>query len=84
MAFDDYWDCAVFLEAQSRVNLTRVAHVMREAPGGGADLVKHVLMWVERIDRYSSGMGLYLDLVDPRAQVDRVIDNNNLANPTFL
>ncbi len=79
----DYWDYLVFLEAQARVDLDRLGYVMRDAPAGGPELVDHVLQWVKRIDRYSSGMRYYLDSEDPKSRADVVIDNNNFENPTI-
>lgn len=81
---EGYWDYIVFLEAQSRVDLDRLGHVMSDAPSGGPELVDHVLGWVQRIDRYSSGMRIYLDSQDPKARADLVIDNNDLAHPVIL
>ncbi|MCP3991828.1 MAG: uridine kinase [Actinomycetia bacterium] len=80
----DYWDLTIFLDGQARVNLGRLSHILADAPETGTDLVDHVLRWVERIDRYSSGMRLYLDTEDPQARADLVIDNNDLANPSVL
>lgn len=77
-----YWDYVVFLEAQARVDLDRLGYVMRDAPAAGPELVDHVLQWVRRIDRYSSGMRYYLDSADPKSRADVVIDNNDLAHPT--
>lgn len=79
-----YWDFTVFLDAQDRVNLTRLGHVMTDAPANAMDLVEHVLQWVKRMERYSAGMRYYLDRDDPRSVVDLVIDNNNLAEPTIV
>ena len=79
-----YWDYVVFLDAQARVDLHRLGAVMRDAPAGGAELVDHVLQWVGRLDRYTSGMRYYLDSDDPRALADLVIDNNDLARPVIV
>ncbi len=79
-----YWDYVIFLEGQARVDLERLGYVMADAPTGGPELVDHVLQWVRRIDRYSSGMRYYLDQVDPRARADLVIDNNDVAHPTIV
>ncbi|MGH1493723.1 MAG: uridine kinase [Acidimicrobiales bacterium] len=78
-----YWDFIVFLEAKTRVDLDRLGYVMAEAPPGGTDLVHHVLRWVERIDRYSSGMRYYLDTEDPRSRANIVIDNNDFGRPAI-
>ncbi len=80
----EYWDLTIFLDGQARVNLGRLSYVMADAPEAGTDLVGHVLRWVERIDRYSSGMRFYLDSEDPQGRADLVIDNNDLANPSIL
>ncbi len=80
----DYWDYLVFLEAKARVDLDRLGLVLADAPSGGPELVGHVLQWVERIDRYSSGMRYYLDHDDPKARADLVIDNNDLAHPIVV
>lgn len=80
----DYWDFTVFLEAQARVDLTRLGYVMGDAPLGGVELVDHVLTWVARIDRYSSGMQYYLDTVDPKSGADVTIDNNDLSRPFIV
>lgn len=81
---NDYWDYVVFLEAQDRVDLDRLGYVVRDAPAAGLGLVDHVLQWVGRIDRYSSGMRYYLDSADPKSGADVVIDNNDLAHPTVI
>lgn len=78
------WDLTVFLDAQERVDLTRLGHVLAAAPAAGVELIDHVLRWAERIDRYSAGMRYYLDTANPRAHADVVIDNNDLANPTIV
>jgi uridine kinase len=80
----DYWDYVVFLEAQARVDLDRLGYVMRDAPAAVPELVDHVLQWVRRIDRYSSGMRYYLDSEDPKSRADVVIDNNDLARPVVI
>lgn len=80
----DYWDYVVFLEAQARVDLDRLGHVMKDAPAAGPGLVDHVLQWVRRIDRYSSGMRYYLDGADPKSRADVLIDNNDLARPIVV
>lgn len=79
-----YWDFTIVLDGQARVNLTRLGYVIADAPDNGIDLVDHVLRWVERIDRYSSGMGFYLDSTNPRHRADLVIDNNHLARPSII
>jgi uridine kinase len=78
-----YWDVMIFLDGQARVNLARLGHVMTDAPAEQADLVGHVLDWVERLDRYASGMRLYLESDDPVSRADLVIDNNDLAHPAI-
>jgi len=80
----DYWDFTVFLDGQERVSLTRLGYVLADAPDGGNELVAHVLKWVERIDRYASGMRIYLDGEDPRSRVDLVVDNNHLERPSIV
>lgn len=80
----DYWDYTVFLEAQARVDLQRLGYVTEDAPPGGLELIDHVLTWVSRIDRYSSGMRFYLDSETPKVHADIVIDNNNLAEPVIV
>jgi uridine kinase len=80
----DYWDYVVFLEAQARVDLKRLGYVMDRAPTGGLELVDHVLQWVRRIDRYSSGMRYYLDSDNPKNRADLVIDNNDLQRPVIV
>ncbi len=77
----EHWDIIIFLDGRSRVELTRLGLLLANAPPGGVALVDHVLTWVERIDRYASGMRIYLDLSDPRSRADIVIDNNDLARP---
>ncbi len=79
-----YWDYVIFLEAQARVDLDRLSYVLADAPAGGSELIDHVLTWVSRIDRYSSGMRYYLDSDTPKARADLVIDNNDLAHPLIL
>lgn len=79
-----YWDVVIFLEAQERVALDRLGAVMAEAPSRGEALVDHVLQWVGRIDRYSSGLRYYLDTENPVGRADLVIDNNDLAHPTIV
>ncbi|MEM8922380.1 MAG: uridine kinase [Actinomycetota bacterium] len=79
-----YWDVVVFLDGRERVQLDRLGLVMADAPDGGRELVDHVLRWVERLDRYASGMRHYLELDRPLAHADLVIDNNDLANPVIV
>lgn len=80
----DYWDLTVFLDGQARVDLGRLGYVLADAPAGGTELIDHVLQWVERIDRYASGMRYYLHHDDPMARVDLVIDNNDLGHPFIV
>ena len=79
-----YWDLLVFLDAQERVDLTRLDHVLADAPTEGDELVDPVLRWVERIDRYSSGMRYHLDTADPLAHADVVIDDDDLTRPSIV
>lgn len=76
----DYWDLSVFLDGRDRVSLDRLGLILDDCPDG-PDALHHILTWVARIDRYSAGMGIYLDQVDPISIADIVIDNNNLAAP---
>lgn len=79
-----YWDLVVFLDAQKRVDLQRLGLVLDQLPQDPVEAVSHTLSWAARIDRYASGMRYYLDLVDPIASADVVIDNNSLAAPVIV
>ena len=76
-----YWDLVIFLDGQQRVNQRRLGYVLADLPATPTDVVAHVLDWHAKIDRYSSGMRYYLDLVDAIESADVVIDNNDLAAP---
>ena len=80
----EYWDFSVFLDGMERVNLKRLGLILADRPECGIELVHHVLEWCGQLDRYSSGMRYYLDLVDPMSHADLVIDNNDLARPQLL
>lgn len=79
-----YWDIVVFLDAQKRVDLERLGLVLENLPPSPVDAVAHTLTWAARIDRYSSGMRHYIDLVDPAASARIVIDNNNIGAPVIV
>ena len=76
-----YWDFTIFLDGQQRVDQRRLALILEDLPPEPVAVVSHVLTWQQRIDRYSSGMRYYLDLVSPLEDVDIFIDNNDLAAP---
>lgn len=76
-----YWDLVIFLDAQHRVELDRLALVLDGLPQDPIEAVSHSLVWATRIDRYASGMRYYLDLVDPIASAHVVIDNNAITSP---
>ena len=76
-----YWDYVIHLDGRVRVNLGRLGVVMADAPTETLAVVDHVLTWVERMDRYTSGMAIYLDSDRPLERADLVIDNNDLAAP---
>lgn len=80
----DTWDLVVYLDAQERVDLERLGLVLDGVPREPVEAVSHTLEWVARIDRYASGMRYYLDLVDPLASADVVIDNNAIAAPIIV
>lgn len=80
----DFWHFVVYLEASERVRLGRVALVLDDLPTDPLRVVDHVLTWVARIDRYSSGMRYYADLVDPHAGAGLVVDNNDLERPFVM
>ena len=82
------WDVTIFLDGKARVQLERLGLVFDDlafapAPNDTA-VVDRVLDWVARIDRYASGMQIYLDSVDPASTADLVIDNNDLAHPSIV
>jgi uridine kinase len=79
-----YWDLVVFLDGQQRVDLERLGLVLADLPSDPIEVVAHTLTWSKRIDRYSSGMRHYLDLVNPEASVDLVIDNNEISAPFIV
>lgn len=66
----EYWDLTDFLDAAQRVDLQRLELVLGNLATAPIDVVGHVLEWVERIDRYSSGTRYYLDTVDPAKRAD--------------
>ena len=78
---EEYWDYVIHLDGRARVNLGRLGVVMADAPTETQAVVDHVLTWVERMDRYTSGMAIYLDSDRPVERADLVIDNNDLAAP---
>ena len=80
----EYWDLTIWLDGQQRVDLRRLGLVMDDLPDEPVEVVGHVLEWQRRIDRYSSGMRHYLDLVDPIGVANIVINNNDLANPGIV
>ncbi len=80
----DRWDLVLFLDGAARVELDRLGLVLDAAPSEPEPLMAHVLDWVGRIDRYSSGMRIYLDGDDPLGRADFVVDNNDLANPRLV
>lgn len=79
----DYWDLTIWLDGQQRVDLRRLGLMLDDLPTEPVDVVGHVLTWQVRIDRYSSGMRHYLDLMNPAEAATIVIDNNNLAEPSL-
>lgn len=79
-----FWDYVIFLDGQQRVDLRRLGLVLDELPNKPTDVVAHVLEWGRKFDRYSSGMRYYLDLVNPAAAADLVIDNNDLRHPRII
>lgn len=79
-----YWDYSIFLDGKQRLNLQRLGYVLADRPTDDVELIDHVLTWVERIERYSSGMRIYLDAERPERRADLVIDNNDLARPRML
>lgn len=79
-----YWDLTLWLDGQRRVDLRRLGLVMQDLPDDPGAIVAHTLEWQRRIERYSSGMRYYLDLVDPISKADIVIDNNDLSSPTVM
>jgi len=79
-----YWDLIVFLDGQQRVDLERLGLVVADLPSDPIEVVAHTLTWSKRIDRYSSGLRHYLDLVDPQASADLVIDNNDISAPFIV
>ncbi len=81
---EGYWDYVIHLDGRARVNLGRLGVVMADAPQQPEALVDHVLTWVQRMDRYTSGMAIYLDSDRPTERADLVIDNNDLANPRVV
>jgi len=82
------WDLSIFLDGQERVQLTRVGLVLNDlANSPAADeaaLLDRILTWVARLDRYSSGMQIYLDSADPVTEADVVVDNNDLLRPRIV
>lgn len=79
-----WWDFSIFLDGFERVNEGRLGLVVADRPDDPDEVIGHVLDWVARIDRYSSGMRYYLDLVDPAARADLVIDNNDFERPRII
>lgn len=68
------WDYAIFLDVPFEVSVARMA----ERDGSVPDL--------DHPDqaRYVAGQRLYLARCDPRARVDVVVDNSDLATPRFV
>jgi len=79
----EYWNFVIFVDGQQRVNLQRLGLIFADLPEDPEEVVSHTLEWTSRIERYSAGMRHYLDLVDPIAHADVVIDNNDLSKPTI-
>lgn len=79
-----YWDLIVFLDAQQRIDLNRLGHILEDLPNDPVEAVAHTLTWAERIERYSSGMRIYIDSADPIASAHVVIDNNKIGSPVIV
>lgn len=79
----DFWHMSIYLEADHRRDQEWLTYLTSELPDDpsqrAAELDRRLCQ--ARWPRYREGWQLYIDMDEPRAAADLVVDNNDFASP---